>query len=69
MEEIKDQHVQIREQLTERAERENKSTRNIKVDSQYKAFEYSDITVKPGATYLYKIVPVNQGNVEGEVNG
>lgn len=41
------------------------SARKVRIDPEFISHEFIDTTVEPGSTYLYKIVGVNQGGVEG----
>ncbi len=63
---IEDKSVATREQLREAARAEGKPARKIKVDKALSEFSFTDQTARPGLVYLYKIVPLNQGGVEGE---
>ena len=65
--EIPDTHLQILSELREQAEATGKVTRKVKVADELKQFAYLDSTPQAGQTYAYKIVPINQGSVEGEV--
>ncbi|MCB0311031.1 MAG: hypothetical protein KDD42_07340 [Bdellovibrionales bacterium] len=62
---IADQHVIQREILREQARAENKPTHRVKVEDALKQFSYLDGQVENGKTYIYRIVPINQGDVEG----
>lgn len=66
--EIKDIHVEELKKLREKALEENKPARKVKIDDALKKFSYSDKTVQAGQQYAYRIVPVNQGDVEGRVD-
>lgn len=59
--------VHIRELQKKKAEliASGKPSRRAKVDSALTKFSYSDADLILGQRYLYKIVPVNQGGVEG----
>ncbi len=41
-------------------------TRRVHISDDLKQFSFLDNGVKAGSTYLYKVVPYNQGGVEGE---
>ncbi len=63
---VSDTHVQVRDQLRAEARVQGKPGRKIQPPAATMKFEYSDGTVKEGETYLYKLVPINQGGVEGD---
>ncbi len=63
---IPDTHVLIRDNLREEARKTGKPSHRVTVDSSLTKFEFRDTQAQSGATYLYKIVPYNQGDVEGE---
>jgi len=65
---IVDTHLAELKRLRDQAEAEGKPVRKVKVDQSLKHFEFIDSTVKPGSQYAYKIVPINQGGVEGQVS-
>lgn len=65
--EIEDLHIEERDKLREAAEAEGKPIKRIKADGTLKQFEFLDDSLKPGHSYLYKIVPFNQGDIEGQV--
>ncbi len=65
--EIPDTHVQVLKDLREKAIEAGQISRRVKVEDTLTTFTYDDKTAEPGILYLYKIVPVNQGSVEGEV--
>ena len=64
---IEDTHVAVLKDLKEQARAERRLTRKVSVDPELKSFKFTDINVNPGGLYVYKIVPVNQGGVEGNV--
>lgn len=65
---VDDRHVAIREELRAAARKEGKIGRSIESPVQYTAFSFRDSTAKRSMTYLYQIVPQNQGGTEGVVN-
>lgn len=65
---INDTHLAILQSLREQAIASGKPTRKIKVDSALKNFEFLDNKVGAKKVYLYKVVPFNQGSVEGQFN-
>lgn len=64
--EVEDTHVIERDRIREELRSKNIPSHRAKVDDALKQFEFLDTAVEPGRTYLYRIVPVNQGSVEGE---
>ncbi|MGI6524102.1 MAG: hypothetical protein ACOX2O_02255 [Bdellovibrionota bacterium] len=64
---VLDTHLQVLKDLRQKAIEEGKISRKVSVDEALKRFSYVDSTVKPGVTYLYSIVPFNQGRTEGLV--
>ena len=64
---VKDQHVIVRESLRKEARSEGRIGRTIESPEQYTKFTFQDSTAKPSTTYLYQIVPQNQGGIEGAV--
>ena len=65
---VADDHINIRDQLREAAKQAGKPARRIKAPAESKQFSFIDSQLIPGSRYLYKIVPVNQGTVEGSVD-
>ena len=65
---IDDVHLQKLDELRKAARAEGRIGRRVQIDAAEKAFQFTDIAVQPGRTYLYQIVPVNQGGVEGEAD-
>lgn len=65
--EIPDTHVAARDELRKQARAEGKISRRVKVDPEMLEFSYTDTSAASGQTYLYRIVPFNQGDVEGLV--
>jgi len=64
---IEDQHISKLLQLREQALASGKITRTVRVDPALTTFSYTDKGLNDGKAYNYKIVPVNQGGVEGSV--
>ena len=64
---INDGHIIERDRLRQEARLAGKPSHRVKVDPAMLKFEYLDKDVKLGSSYLYQIVPVNQGDVEGEI--
>jgi len=65
---VKDKHVQVREDLRKSARAEGKIGRSIESPEEYTTFSYLDSTAKPSTTYIYQIVPQNQGGTDGIVS-
>ena len=64
---LEDVSVSEREERREVAREEGLPTRKISSKPELEYFEYLDEGLTPGVTYIYKIVPFNQGEVEGQV--
>lgn len=64
---IPDTSIEVREELREKAREEGKIGRKIQAPGELKQFSFLDPTVEKGRTYLYQIIPQNQGGVEGLV--
>lgn len=64
---LPDKHVQVREKLREEARAAGKIGRTVKSPDEYTKFTFTDSTPVQGKTYLYQIVPVNQGGTRGKV--
>lgn len=64
---VKDSHVKVREDLRAAARKEGKIGRTIESPSEHTKFSFVDASTKRQETYIYQIVPQNQGGVEGQV--
>lgn len=64
---LPDKHVQVREKLREEARAAGKVGRTVESPAEYTSFSFTDSTPVLGKTYLYQIVPVNQGGTRGKV--
>lgn len=64
---VQDTHVAVREKLRAEARAQGKVGRNIKSPPEYTTFSFTDRSPEVGKTYIYQIVPINQGRVEGQV--
>ena len=64
---VKDRHVEVREQLRKEARAQGKIGRTVKAPDDLTHFSFADTTPQSGKTYLYQIVPENQGGVKGVV--
>lgn len=64
---LEDDHVVVRDRLREEARAAGKIGRRVKAPTENLSFSYTDTTPVSGKTYLYQIVPRNQGGVEGQV--
>lgn len=65
---VRDQHVIVRENLRKEARAEGKIGRTIESPEQYTKFTFVDTTAAPSTTYMYQVVPRNQGGTDGAVN-
>jgi hypothetical protein len=65
---VRDQHVVVREDLRKEARAEGKIGRTIESPEQYTKFTFVDTTAKPSTTYIYQVVPRNQGGTDGAVS-
>ena len=63
---VPDEHVRIREQLRAEARAQGKPGRPIEAPKSALKFTFTDTAVTDGKSYLYKLLPFNQGDVEGE---
>lgn len=64
---IEDLHVVTREKLRDEARLQGRSAKKINLDPAFKSFSFIDNELSPGGSYLYRIVPYNQGDVRGVV--
>ena len=64
---VTDKHVQVREKLRAEARAAGKVGRTIESPEEHTKFSFMDSTAKLSSTYLYKVVPHNQGGIEGVV--
>jgi hypothetical protein len=64
---LKDTHVEAREKLREEARTAGKIGRTVKAPEEKMKFTFTDSTPVNGKTYVYQIMPQNQGGVEGQV--
>jgi hypothetical protein len=62
---IKDKHIEVREKLRAEARAQGKIGRNVQAPEEMTIFSYLDKTAVSGSTYLYQVVPQNQGRTEG----
>lgn len=62
---IEDTHILKRDEMRARLRAEKKPARRADVSDELKKFSYVDTDVKKGQRYLYRVVPINQGSVEG----
>jgi len=63
---VEDPHLAKLQQLRLDAKAQGKPTRSVKVTDAEKAFSFSDTSPQSGKRYAYQIVPINQGNEEGD---
>lgn len=64
---VEDLSISTLRKQQQEAREQGLPARRLKVEPELTKFEFVDESLVPGGTYLYKIVPVNQGEVEGEV--
>ncbi len=64
---IPDQHLEIEKKLKDEAIEKGAISRKVKAEEQYYSFKFEDINLEKNSTYFYKITPINQGNVKGQV--
>jgi hypothetical protein len=64
---LQDKHVEVRERLRREARAAGKVGRTVKSPEEFTKFTFVDSKPVKGKTYLYQIVPLNQGNTEGVV--
>lgn len=62
---LRDTHVKVREKLRAEARAQGKVGRRVDAPAELKEFTFRDSTATPGKLYLYQVVPLNQGGVEG----
>lgn len=65
---VEDRHLAELESLRNEAEAQGRSARKIQSSKAARQFSYLDSNVTNEVVYVYKIVPVNQGDVYGAVN-
>jgi hypothetical protein len=64
---VKDRHIEVREKLRAEARAQGKIGRSIQAPEELTSFSYLDRTAAVGSTYLYQVLPMNQGRTEGLV--
>lgn len=64
---VKDVHIAARERLRKEAREQGKIGRTVKAPADLTQFTFFDSKVQNGKTYLYQVVPQNQGGVDGVV--
>ena len=64
---VQDLHVKIREDLRKEARAQGKIGRTIQAPDGLTSFSFLDSTAKNGKTYLYQVLPQNQGSVDGVI--
>ncbi len=67
LKELEDKSVKLREEQRELAREQGMPARKIKSESELEYFEFLDTEIEPGKEYLYKITPLNQGGIKGQV--
>ncbi len=63
---VQDTHVAVLQRLREEARAKGALTRRVSVDAKLKQFTFATPPLKVGQVYLFKVVPFNQGGVEGD---
>ncbi len=64
---VKDTHIQVRDRLRKEAREQGKIGRTVKAPAELTQFSFTDYKPENGKTYLYQVVPQNQGGVDGVV--
>jgi hypothetical protein len=64
---IRDSHIIERERLRKEARAEGKPGRKLDAPDEMKVFKYTETPPELGRSYLYTVIPYNQGDIEGEV--
>lgn len=64
---VRDTHIQVRDQLRKEARKQGKIGRSVKEADELTHFSFIDSKAQNGKTYLYQVVPQNQGGVDGVV--
>lgn len=64
---VKDSHVEVRESLRAAARKEGKIGRTIESPEEHTKFTFVDSKTERDKTYMYQIVPQNQGGTDGGV--
>jgi len=64
---VRDQHVVMRESLRNEARAQGKIGRTIESPEEFTKFTFVDTTAKSSTTYMYQVVPRNQGGTDGAV--
>jgi hypothetical protein len=62
---LEDLSVFERERLRDQAKADGRISRRIQAPLEKEKFHYLDSTVLPGNSYVYKLIPINQGRTEG----
>jgi hypothetical protein len=64
---VRDQHVIVRENLRKEARAQGKIGRTVESPEEYTKFTFVDTTAQPSTTYMYQVVPRNEGGTDGAV--
>ncbi len=62
---IADRNIEDRDTLRREARERGEISRRVKVPEEKRVFSYDDTTARTEETYIYRIVPINQGDVRG----
>ncbi len=65
--EIEDTHLKELLEMKRQASEQGLISRKVSLPAERSEFSYLDNTVVSGKRYLYQIIPINQGGVEGQV--
>jgi hypothetical protein len=64
---VGDDHVEVRDRLRVEARAAGRVGRSVKTPDEELKFTFTDVTPVLGRTYIYQIVPYNQGGIDGQV--
>ena len=64
---LQDRSLKDLTQRKKQAREEGQLTRRVKPEVELQQFAASDTTVENGVNYVYRIVPINQNDVEGQI--
>lgn len=61
---VSDTHLEELDKARQALRKQGRVGRRAKIDPKLYDFEYVDAGLQAGKTYLYKVIPINQGGVE-----
>jgi len=64
--EIEDRNIEERDKLRKEAREKGEISRRVNIASEKKIFTFDDKDLSAGQTYLYRIIPFNQGDEKGK---